>query len=123
MIALQFESEIPITPEFMLAALPDSVRVAGFDFTIERRHVFESQSLNQWGSFSSIEQKIYIQEVMPSCAKLIDTFWHEISHAIEWAYGIEDGDKEERRVSIYGTAIMTLFRDNPWLAGWLGYFK
>lgn len=100
-------------------ALSDSIRVAGFDLRIEKWTHQQAASMARYGEFSSIEQTIRIQNDMPSRFKAVDTVMHEISHAIFWAYGIEDGDKEERVVSVLGTAWMALHRDNPWLAGWV----
>lgn len=100
-------------------ALPDSIRVAGYDFQIVKWTTHEASACSRWGEFSQIEQVIRIQENIPSPFKAVDTFLHEVSHAIFWAYGIHDDDKEERIVSTMGTALMTVHRDNPWLAPWL----
>lgn len=45
--------------------------------------------------------------------KAVDTLLHEINHAIYWAYGINDDDKEERVVGTFATAWTQVFRDNP----------
>ncbi|WP_370198651.1 hypothetical protein [Bradyrhizobium elkanii] len=103
----------------MVDALPEMIRVAGFDIRIERWTNHQAAGVSRWGEFSSIEQTIRIQNDMPSRFKAVDTVLHEISHAIYWAYGIEDDDKQERIVSVFGTAWMTLHRDNSWLADWI----
>jgi hypothetical protein len=100
-------------------ALPDHVRIAGFDFKLERWTHHQAAGSARYGEFSSVEQVIRIQQDMPSPFKAVDTLLHEISHGICWVYGIKEGDNEERTVSILGTAWMTLHRDNPWLAKWL----
>lgn len=56
---------------------------------------------------------------MPAVSKLVDTLLHEITHAIWWAYGLEDDDKEERIVRTMGAAWAQIWRDNPHLLGWL----
>ncbi len=99
--------------------LPEHIRIAGFDFKLERWTHQQAAGAARYGEFSSIEQTIRIQRDMPSPFKAADTLLHEISHAIFWVYGMNEGDKEERMVSILGTAWMTLHRDNPWLAKWL----
>jgi len=103
----------------ILEKLPSVVRVAGYDIRIELMSHHQAAGLQRWGEFSSIEQTIRIQREMPSRFKAVDTMLHEINHAIYWAYGIDDEDKEERIVSTFGTAQMTLFRDNPWLTKWI----
>lgn len=43
----------------------------------------------------------------------LEVLFHEIMHAIFFVYVIKDEDKEERTVSILGTALACLFQDNP----------
>ena len=102
-----------------LAKLPGSIRIAGFDIAIRILPVLESVSLNQWGSFSSMAQILTLQAVMPSVCKVADTLFHEMHHAICWAYNVHGDDKEERNAGTMGTAWVQIHRDNPWLARWL----
>lgn len=103
----------------VVLALPDSIRVAGYDFRIQKWTANEAQGAMRWGEMSSNEQVIRIQSNMPTPFKAVDTFLHEVTHAIFWSYRLDDDDKEERIVSTMGTALMTLHRDNPWLAKWI----
>lgn len=84
------------------------------DRVIVKWSMHESASAHRFGEFSSIEQVIRLQADMPSRFKAVDTFFHEVTHAFYWVYGIDDADKEERAVSVLG-----LHRDNPWLSEWL----
>lgn len=102
-----------------LAKLPETIRIAGYDFTIIRLVALEAASQQKYGAFSSLTQAIEIQWGMPSAQKLVDTFFHEICHGFFWAYGVGKEDSEERIVSMLGTALLTLHRDNPWLAKWV----
>lgn len=99
--------------------LPNTVRVGGFDIRIELMSTHMAAGMQRYGEFSSIEQMIRLQREMSSRFQAVNTFLHEVNHAIFWAYGLEDDDKEERIVSTFGTAQMTLFRDNPWLTKWI----
>lgn len=103
-----------------IEALPATIRIGGYDFRIEKWTHHKASAAQRWGEFSSIEQRISIQSDMPSPEKAVDTFLHEIGHAMFLVYGIADEDKEERIISALGTAWMALHRDNPWLAKWLG---
>lgn len=103
-----------------IEALPATIRIAGYDFNLEKWTHQQAAGANRYGEFSSLEQTIRIQLDMPSRFKAVDTMLHEISHALFWAYGIADEDKEERIVAALGSAWMALHRDNPWLAKWLG---
>ncbi|MCC7047193.1 MAG: hypothetical protein IT562_10810 [Alphaproteobacteria bacterium] len=100
-------------------ALPEVIRVGGFDIRIERWHSLVAAASQSWGEFSSMEMRISIQVDMPTRFKAVDTTMHEIMHAVFWVYGIKDSDDEERTVAAMGSAWMALHRDNPWLAGWL----
>ena len=108
-----------MTGEEAVAALPSTIRVAGFDFAIRKMPALEAMGKRKWGEFCHIEHYIAIQAHMPTPQKAVDTFLHEALHAIWWAWGIHDDDKEERTVSALGTALMTLHRDNPWLGDWI----
>lgn len=102
-----------------IARLPASIRIAGFDFTIRRMSSHESNGKGRYGECSTIEQTIYIQENIITNYKAVDTFLHEVLHALYWAYGVDDEDKEERIVGTLSSALMTCHRDNPWLALWI----
>lgn len=99
--------------------LPSKIRVGAFDFVIEKWSEHQAASKSRYGEFSSMDQRIGIQLTFPSPAKAVDTFIHEIMHAIYWAYGIEDDDKEERTVSMLSSGWVQVYRDNPWLADWI----
>lgn len=92
--------------------LPTKIKVAAFDIDIEDWHHHSANAAHSYGEFSSQENKIRI-DVTTNKIKLIDTFIHEINHAIFWAYGIEDEDKEERVVATLATAWVQIYRDNP----------
>jgi hypothetical protein len=64
-------------------------------------------------------QVIELQWGMPSVNQLVNVFFHEVSHAIFWVYGLGKDDEEERIANMLGVALTALHRDNPWLAGWV----
>ena len=96
----------------MSHSLPQSVRVAAFDIAIIAWPHTAAAAAAKFGEFSSLELCIRVDaSVAP--IKLIDTLIHEINHAIYWAYGIDDADKEERLVATMATAWTQIYRDNP----------
>ena len=103
----------------LMQKLPEVVRIGPFDFRIIHWTHHQASSVSRYGECSSIEQAIRLQTDMPSRYKGVDTFLHEVCHAIYWAYGILDDDKEERIVSVLATAMSALYRDNPWLTSWI----
>lgn len=99
----------------LIKKIPSHVRIGAFDISIGTMNPHETMGKLRWGEFSSAEQAVRIQEHWPSRHKLIDTLMHEIMHGIYWAYGIGDDDKEERIVAAFASALVALYRDNPWL--------
>jgi len=103
----------------LVERLPDKVRVGPYDFWIEKWPATTASDNQRYGEMSSIEQTIRIQLDMPTRYKALDTFFHEVSHAIFWVYGLGDDDKEEETVSVFGTGMAALYRDNPWILDWV----
>lgn len=102
-----------------LAKLPATIRIGAYDFELKRTTALESTAEMRYGTFSSMTQVIEIQWGMPSVYKLVDTFLHEVSHGFFWVYGVGKEDSEERIVSMLGSALLALHRDNPWLSAWI----
>lgn len=99
--------------------LPKTIRVAAFNIAIERWQSHDGHDRNSFGEFSALQQSIRVdQSLKPQ--KLLDTMLHELSHAIYWAYHLDDDDKEERIVSTFATAWAQVWRDNPEFHQWVG---
>lgn len=95
-------------------SLPPYIKVAAFDIKVYPWDYRAATAANRFGEFSCIEQCIRIDTTV-SRFKIIDTLFHEINHAIYWAYNLEDSDKEERIVGIFATAWVQVIRDTPGL--------
>lgn len=108
-----------MTGEQAAAKLPASVRIGPFDFTIELMSRHEATGRSRYGECAIVEQKIRVSEDFASPVKAADTFIHECLHGLWWTMSLEDGDKQERIVCALSTALTILYRDNPWLLGWL----
>jgi hypothetical protein len=108
-----------MTPAEAFDCLPKSLRIGGCDWQIVEMVVQDSLGRNRWAECRPAALEIAISRNLPSVQKLIDTFWHEVLHAFWATYHIQDDDKEERVVLILGTAILSVFRDNPELLLWL----
>ena len=100
--------------------LPPSVRVAAFDIKIEPWSGHDSDDQGKFGLFSARQQTVWVDSTLKP-QKLLDTVLHELGHAIYWAYGIDDEDKEERIVGTFATAWAQILRDNPCYHEWLGH--
>lgn len=92
--------------------LPKRVKVAAFDFKIKRFSRNEGTEFNRFGHVNVVTKRIRID---PTCgrAQVLETLTHELLHAVYWAYGLEEGDKEERIVAAMATGWTQVMRDNP----------
>lgn len=98
--------------------LPTKIKVAAFDIEVVKWPFKEATAYARFGEFSCLEQLIRIDETM-NTIKTVDTLIHELNHAIYWAYGIDDADKEERIVGTFATAWTQVYRDNPELLAFI----
>lgn len=95
-----------------MTKLPKSVKVSAFNIDIEDWKHHSASARESHGEFSSMEDVIRVDGTM-NPVKIVNTLIHEIGHAIYWAYGMEDEDKEERIVATFATAWTQIFRDSP----------
>lgn len=95
------------------------VRIGAFDFDIKFWDTHETYSTQKFGECSSVEFVIRMQREFQCRTKAVDTLFHEILHAMYYTYGIRSGDDEERTVAAISTGLVALFRDNPWLIGFI----
>lgn len=102
-----------------IVKLPEKVKVACFDITIEAWTHHKASENARFGEFSALTLTIRIDNSL-SDIKKVDTLLHEINHAIYWAYSMDDNDKEERIVGTFATAWTQVYRDNPELLKFIG---
>lgn len=96
-----------------MAKLPTKIKVAGFDISVEPFTPIKQFSENRYGDFNEVTGRIRVENPGVSNLRQLDTLLHELNHAIWWAYGIKDEDKEERTVSVMATGMVQILRDNP----------
>lgn len=98
--------------------MPKKVKIGVFDFAIEDWHPRTAAHKRAYGECETANLVIRIDQSYDQ-RKVADSLLHEILHAVFWAWGVEDGDKEERLVNTLSTAICTVWRDNPDVIAWL----
>jgi len=96
----------------MKTKLPEKIRVGGFDIKIKEFDSYAAESRQVNGEFSSLDLTMRI-DVSMDIQKILDTFLHELFHAIYYVYGVKDVDNEERTVEGLATGTMQIYRDNP----------
>lgn len=92
--------------------LPKNIKISAFVFDIKEMSINSANSQDIFGKFSCIEQVITISEKLNK-RYLLNTFLHEVNHAVFWSYGIKDKDEEERTVDALATAWAQIYQDNP----------
>jgi hypothetical protein len=95
-----------------MSKLPEKVKVAGYDFNIVDWPPIQAEATGRYGECSAQELEIRIR-TDKQMSHTVNTFIHEVSHAIYWVYGIRDEDAEERIVEMMGNGWAQVYRDNP----------
>lgn len=108
-----------MTPAKLVSDLPESIRVGPFTMRLVPMESYTANAMEVFGYFKRDEQVIAFEANPSTREGIADTLQHEINHAIWWAYGIQEGDNEERTVAAFATAWTQIYRDNPWLLDWL----
>ena len=106
--------------ESMVKALPTKVRIGPHDYQIEIWRHAQIVSNDRLGECSHIEATIRVADSFPTAGRAAETFIHECLHGMYYTMDMRDNDDQERVVSSLGKGIIGLFRDNPWLARWIG---
>jgi hypothetical protein len=103
----------------LVKRIPKAIRIGPHDVAIEWMTKRESDAEDKWGYWARGEMKIGLVSEWPNASKFADTLLHEIEHAL-WTFAALTGeDGEERIVSVVSAGRVQVFRDNPWLLGWL----
>lgn len=94
---------------------PSILRVGGHNVVVEW---VDSLDEGEDGSTTCGDYSGHPRYVIRVCrhaaeTNLIDTLFHELSHAIWDIYGISEGNQEEQIVCIMASAWTQILRDNP----------
>jgi len=108
-----------VTTAELMATVPPLVRVGPFDFAVVIITSDYAKANDLLGEFCSDAHEIRLKATYAGNHIAVDTFIHEIAHAIFWVYHLADGDSEERVVSLTSTAWTQVYRDNPDVLGWI----
>lgn len=101
-----------------LVKRPDSVRVAGRDYSIDYvlPHPLGTEAT---GICDNMAQKIVCLEGLTPLEEG-DTVLHEVIHAVDFVAGL---DLQERQVRHLATILLGVLQDNPQFATWLAQPK
>jgi hypothetical protein len=68
--------------------------------------------------FEEDQRGIYLSQSMQP-RRLLEVFWHEAEHAINWSVDIDDGIEEETLCELHGKAWTDFLLNNPRFESWL----
>lgn len=101
-----------------LERLPKGVKVGGYKFAIELAPPTDGDLEGDYGCTNTDTFRITLNEGM-TFQKIVNVLWHELNHAIDYAYELEDSSSEEDFASKGATGWMALRIDNPSLDRWI----
>ena len=105
-----------VRARILLDCLPESVRIGPHEYRIDRQSVHNGEGM--LGTLDYKENVIRIKP-HPTPTTLADTLLHECVHAMWWHAGFAGSGEKEPVAQMLGVGLTALFRDNPWLAGWI----
>ncbi len=99
--------------------LPTTVRVGPHVYTIQ---VWDHEDAQDEGGFGRThkDRKIITVDTFYGDYQTLETFTHEIYHAIYCEFMIKSEDNEERTVTTLAKGWMCVMRDNPEVARMMG---
>lgn len=104
-----------MAPSAFVRSLPGSIRVGPHDIKIVVRKLEDCE-----GMFTSSSACIEMRDEPSSKTVVVDTFLHEVNHALFWTCALpQTGNDEELIAGALATGWTQVYRDNPWLLGWI----
>lgn len=104
-----------------LAALPEVIKVGAHDVAILVRDKFLT-TRDLLGQYDSNAQVVSLSDQLETSTNVVETFIHEVNHAIYRLAALEDSDGEERIVLTMSLGQVALVKDNPWYSGWVSKY-
>lgn len=104
-----------MTPAAFVRSLPSSIRIGPHDISIVVRKLDDCE-----GTFTSSTSSIELRDEPSSKTVAVDTLLHEVNHALFWTCALpQTGNDEEPIAGALATGWTQVYRDNPWLLGWI----
>ena len=91
--------------------MPKRIKIAGKSVQVVPLTKQQYEDLEIYGAFYA-DTGIIAVYPQQSAANLLDTFLHEILHAIYYYWNMDDTDDEERTVHTMASALQALYVDN-----------
>lgn len=98
--------------------LPKILKVGAYRFRISVVDTDHPKLEDNEGMTVFSEFRIYINKGI-SFQRLAEVVQHEISHCINWVYGIDDSSTEEQFVGQHSKGVIDLWINNPRYMTWV----
>jgi hypothetical protein len=113
-------SEETLPKKMQLPRIPKKIWVVTWEFEVSLVSANHPMLEGNDGMtyFDEENRGIYLSELLPP-RTLLEVFWHEAEHAINWSEDIEDGIDEETLCEKHGKAWTDFLLNNPRFESWL----
>jgi hypothetical protein len=101
------------------AGLPRKVKVGAYTFRIHITTADKNDVLDGCDGITDFSKfHIYLDEHLAR-QRAINVVQHELTHAINWVYGIDDGALEEHITTQHTNGLVELWVSNPKVFNWI----
>lgn len=98
--------------------LPRKIRIGQYTFRITISNAEKHPVLDGNDGVTDFSQfRIYLDESLHR-QRAINVVQHELTHAINWVYGVADGSEEEHITTQHTNGLIELWISNPKVFGW-----
>lgn len=103
----------------VFTGLPRRIRVGQYTFRVVVAGAVENPDLEECDGITDFEKfRIYLNERLHR-QRAVNVVQHELIHAINWVYGIDDGVTEEHITTQITNGLVELWLSNPKVVTWV----
>lgn len=98
--------------------LPRRIKIGQYTFRITVTTPAQHEILDGCDGITDFEAfRIYLHEGI-ALQRAINVVQHELTHAINWVYGIDDGAQEEHITTQHTNGLIEMWMSNPKVVNW-----
>jgi hypothetical protein len=102
----------------VFTGLPRRVKIGQYTFRVLVSNATEAPILEDCDGITDFETfRIYVDESLHR-QRAVNVVQHELTHAINWVYGISDGAEEEHITTQHTNGQIELWVSNPKVVNW-----
>ena len=99
--------------------LPRRVRIGQYTFRISLTTAEKNAILTDCDGITDFESfRIFLDENLLR-QRALNVVQHELTHAINWVYGIDDGAEEEHITTQHTNGLVEMWMSNPKVFNWI----